>query len=185
MLIQVLLAVHTGAQRERMELEASARTDGEQCFLQTRLVPELGDDGSVVSVLAVSRDISQLKRAEEERLRLYGQLGEREQQPEKLIERLLAVDQEHTRRKERPPFLDQLSPRELEVLGMLAQGWTNREIALRLNLSPGTVKNHVSRLLPKLGAVDRTQAAAQAGELGLANVLGPQRYNGRTDEQQQ
>jgi two-component system, NarL family, response regulator LiaR len=55
--------------------------------------------------------------------------------------------------------LDQLSPRELEVLGALARGRTNRQIARALAISEETVKAHVSSILAKLGLADRTQAA--------------------------
>ena len=55
--------------------------------------------------------------------------------------------------------LDQLSPRELEVLAALARGRTNRQIAKALAISEETVKAHVSSILAKLGLADRTQAA--------------------------
>ena len=56
--------------------------------------------------------------------------------------------------------LSSLSAREREVLGLVAQGLTNREIAERLFISPVTARNHVSRILTKLGLENRTQAAA-------------------------
>jgi DNA-binding NarL/FixJ family response regulator len=62
---------------------------------------------------------------------------------------------------------DRLTPREREVLRLLAQGRTNRQIGQCLGISPGTAKNHVERILTKLGVSDRTQAAARAAELGL------------------
>ena len=55
--------------------------------------------------------------------------------------------------------LERLTPREREVLAGLADGATNKEIALKLGISPGTVKTHVERLIGKLGVRDRTQAA--------------------------
>jgi NarL family two-component system response regulator LiaR len=55
--------------------------------------------------------------------------------------------------------LDQLSPREVEVLAALARGRTNRQIARALQISEETVKAHVSSILAKLGLADRTQAA--------------------------
>jgi len=55
-----------------------------------------------------------------------------------------------------------LPPRQKEVLGLLAEGLTNKEIALRLGISPATVKIHVARLTNWLGAVNRTDAVARA-----------------------
>ncbi len=60
-----------------------------------------------------------------------------------------------------------LSPREREVLQLLTQGQTNREIAQNLTVSVSTVKIHVEHILAKLGVSDRTQAAVRAIELGL------------------
>jgi DNA-binding NarL/FixJ family response regulator len=60
-----------------------------------------------------------------------------------------------------------LTAREIDVLRLVAGGWTNREIAARLYLSDGTVKNHVSRILSRLGLRDRTQAAIYARDHGL------------------
>src|SRR5438105_3102178 len=60
-----------------------------------------------------------------------------------------------------------LTPRERTILRLLANGRTNREIALELGLNAGTVKNRISLLLPKLGATDRTHAVAIAHQLGL------------------
>lgn len=63
--------------------------------------------------------------------------------------------------------LEALSDREREVLVLLAQGASNREIAARLVISEGTVKNHVSSILAKLQAANRTQAADIARRMGL------------------
>jgi DNA-binding CsgD family transcriptional regulator len=60
-----------------------------------------------------------------------------------------------------------ISARELEVLRELAAGHSSKEIARRLDVSPNTVKTHVSRLLDKLGARRRTEAIQRARELGL------------------
>jgi DNA-binding NarL/FixJ family response regulator len=65
------------------------------------------------------------------------------------------------------PLVVPLSERELEVLRLLAKGSSNREIAAELFLAEGTVKNHVTNVLAKLGVRDRTQAALRAGALGL------------------
>jgi DNA-binding NarL/FixJ family response regulator len=65
------------------------------------------------------------------------------------------------------PRPDGLTEREVDVLRLVAGGRTNREIAGRLHLSEGTVKNHVSRILGRLGLRDRTQAAVYARDQGL------------------
>jgi len=67
----------------------------------------------------------------------------------------------------RQPLDESMTDRELEVLPLLASGLTNREIARRLMISPGTVKHHVRHIASKLGVSDRTQAAVRAVELGL------------------
>ena len=62
---------------------------------------------------------------------------------------------------------DPLSDRELGVLKLLAEGCSNKEIGSRLNITEGTVKNHMTNVLGKLGVLDRTQAALRAREMGL------------------
>lgn len=62
---------------------------------------------------------------------------------------------------------EDLTPRELDVLRLMAAGWSNREIAHGLHLAEGTVKNHVSAVLLKLGVHDRTRAVLRALDLGL------------------
>jgi DNA-binding NarL/FixJ family response regulator len=64
-------------------------------------------------------------------------------------------------------LVEPLSTRELEILGVLASGASNREIANQLFITEGTVKNHVSNILGKLGVRDRTQAALKAKEMRL------------------
>ncbi|HET9910981.1 MAG TPA: response regulator transcription factor [Anaerolineales bacterium] len=69
-----------------------------------------------------------------------------------------------------PKLISQLSEREREVLQLLANGLGNSEIARRLFLSEGTVKNYVSVIFSKLGVTDRTQAAVLAIRAGLVHL---------------
>jgi len=67
----------------------------------------------------------------------------------------------------RQPLPHPLSDRELEIVQLLAQGATNREIAAALVVAEGTVKNHITNILAKLEVETRTQAALVARQLGL------------------
>jgi DNA-binding NarL/FixJ family response regulator len=71
------------------------------------------------------------------------------------------------------PCADTLSPREREVLNLMAQGLTNGQIAAKLWISGPTVKTHVSHILSKLGQADRTQAIVHAMSRGI--VAAPER----------
>ena len=64
-------------------------------------------------------------------------------------------------------LIESLSDRELEILRLIADGESNREIAGALFLAEGTVKNHVTNILGKLGVRDRTQAALKAKQIGI------------------
>ncbi len=85
-----------------------------------------------------------------------------------LTQRLLQHMASETTRTEETS-VEPLTPRELDVLHLLTQGQTNREIARNLVISAGTVKVHVERIIAKLHVSDRTQAAVRATQLGLLN----------------
>jgi DNA-binding NarL/FixJ family response regulator len=80
--------------------------------------------------------------------KLLGQVVDRQTQPATLI-------------------TDKLTEREVEVLRLLARGFSNADIAARLHLTEGTVRNHVSAIFAKLEVADRTQAAVMAIQHGL------------------
>ena len=71
-------------------------------------------------------------------------------------------------RPEHPsPLVDDLTPREIEVLDLISRGLKNREIAARLHISEKTVGNHISNIFTKLQVADRAQAIIRARDAGL------------------
>jgi DNA-binding NarL/FixJ family response regulator len=83
-----------------------------------------------------------------------------------LTERVVRVVRRQGTDFETSPNPKRLTPRELDVLHLVAGGYSNQEIAISLRMSAGSVKNHVSSILSKLGARDRTRAVLRAIELG-------------------
>ncbi len=81
--------------------------------------------------------------------------------------RLIGAFATQTREPPATPALDSLTEREREVMGLVAEGLSNDEIAARLFVSPMTAKTHVSRAMTKLGARDRAQLVVFAYESGL------------------
>lgn len=71
------------------------------------------------------------------------------------------------------PLRESLTPRETDVLRLIAGGQTNPEIAAALGIGKGTVKSHVASIIAKLDVTDRTQAAVRAVQLGLVEVDPP------------
>jgi DNA-binding CsgD family transcriptional regulator/PAS domain-containing protein len=156
--------------RER-EAELTWPTPSGDREYQMRFVPELGASGQVESLLVIARDITDRKRLHDERAALYGELLERDLQLRQLI-RDLQVEHREERAQDRriaeATFIEsQVTAREVEILGMVVAGLTNQQIAARLHLSAGTVRNRLGHLFPKLDVVNRAQAAARAVELGL------------------
>ena len=139
---------------------------GERVF-ESRIVPELGPDGSVQSLITISRDVTEQRRAEAERMAVYQQLVAQQNIVQELMGRL-AEDRERLRERNTVALqFDSVTDREHRILSLVAAGWSNREIGAELGFTTGTVKNHVARILSKLNVTDRTQAAVRAVELGL------------------
>lgn len=143
---------------------------------QMRFVPELGAKGQVESLLVVARDVTDRKRLHDERAALYDELLERDHRLRELIGDLRVEHREERaqdRRLAEATFIEsQMTAREVEILGMVVAGLTNQQIATRLHLSAGTVRNRLGHLFPKLDVVNRAQAAARAVELGLVDPSG-------------
>ncbi len=83
------------------------------------------------------------------------------------VGKLLTIFSESFALSALPALTEPLTPREQEILALLAAGLTNPEIADRLVISPQTVKKHTSSIYGKLGVSNRTEAAAKARDLGL------------------
>jgi len=134
---------------------------------QTYIAPELDRDGKVRSVVFAARDITPNQRTEQQCLAVHAEVMAQLQDVRELIARLGAT---HRQQMATVVVEGQLTPRERQILNMIARGWSNREIAAELGVSRGNVKNQVSRLLAKLDVSDRTQAATQAVRLGLVDA---------------
>ncbi len=111
------------------------------------------------------KDVSSEKLAEAVRVAAR---GETFLQPS-IASKVLAELKRHPGRPGRggQELLEPLTEREIDVLRQLARGASNREIAERVYLAEGTVKNYVSSILGKLGVTDRTAAALKARDLGI------------------
>jgi len=81
--------------------------------------------------------------------------------------RLIAEFASRTREARRLPGLDELTPREHEVVALIAQGLSNEEISKKIYVSPSTAKTHATRAMTKLGARDRAQLVVFAYQAGL------------------
>jgi len=88
----------------------------------------------------------------------------------KLAEQVLQQFQELYWRSEAEGFISPLTPREIEILNYIAQGYLNKQIAAELNISEQTIKNHVTSILRKLNANARTEAVVVAIKQGLISL---------------
>ena len=89
----------------------------------------------------------------------------------KVAEQVLQQFQELSWRSETEAFISPLTPREMEILNYIAQGYFNKEIAVKLGISEQTIKNHVTSILRKLNANARTEAVVVAIKQGLISLV--------------
>jgi two-component system response regulator DegU len=88
----------------------------------------------------------------------------------KVAEHVLQQFQELSSRSEAEAFISPLTPREIEILEYIAQGFLNKQIAAELGISEQTIKNHVTSILRKLNANARTEAVVVAIKQGLIKI---------------
>ncbi|HEX2074346.1 MAG TPA: response regulator transcription factor [Geodermatophilus sp.] len=152
-------------------IAATRRLRVEQPEVRVLALTTFDDDEDVFAALRAGAVGYLLKDVSSERLieaLLAAARGESVLQPSvaaKVVARFAQLTDEPRPRPQ--PLVVPLSDRELEVVRLLADGRSNREIAAELFLAEGTVKNHVTNVLAKLGARDRTQAALRARALDL------------------
>ena len=152
-------------------IAATRRLTVEQPGVRVLALTTFDDDEDVFAALRAGALGYLLKDVSSDRLveaLLAAARGESVLQPSvaaKVVARLAQLDAAPRSRPQ--PLVVPLSDRELDVLRLLADGRSNREIAGELFLAEGTVKNHVTNVLAKLGARDRTQAALRARALDL------------------
>jgi DNA-binding NarL/FixJ family response regulator len=84
-----------------------------------------------------------------------------------VVRRLISEFAARTREARRVPGVDELTPREREVVALIAQGLSNEEISRKIYVSPSTAKTHANRAMTKLGARDRAQLVVFAYQAGL------------------
>ena len=152
-------------------IAATRRLRVEQPGVRVLALTTFDDDEDVFAALRAGALGYLLKDVSSDRLVeavLSAARGESVLQPSvaaKVVARFAQLDDAPRPRPQ--PLVVPLSDRELDVLRLLADGRSNREIAAALFLAEGTVKNHVTNVLGKLGARDRTQAALRARALDL------------------
>jgi DNA-binding NarL/FixJ family response regulator len=148
--VEVLLRIHNLLQTRALHLQVQ----GENQQLEQR----------------VGERTTELEEARTQILDLYRELAGRNQELHNLIERLVrnggSAGGDAQERLD-SGAIERLTPREQEVLRLVAQGKTNAEVAANLFVSVATVKTHIEHIIAKLGVSDRTQAAVRAVELGM------------------
>jgi DNA-binding NarL/FixJ family response regulator len=152
--VEVLLRLRNLLQTRALHLELQ----GQNALLEERVAARTGE----------------LEAARSEILGLYRELANRNHELHGLVERLVDTGDEAARRADVAAHAgaatERLTPREHDVLRLVAQGQTNAEVAQGLTVTVATVKTHIEHIIAKLGVADRTQAAVRAVELGLLSA---------------
>lgn len=163
----VLMDIRMGEGDDASGIDACRQIRGELPETQVIMFTSYGERQSVLSSIMagaigfLTKNVSHAQLVEA--IRAVGR-GESLLDPSvtrDVVERLAELS------KAPPGAKDVLSEREREIILLVAQGYTNKEIAAKLVLSPYTARNHVIRILDKLGLSRRSEAAAQAVRLGL------------------
>jgi DNA-binding NarL/FixJ family response regulator len=153
-------------------IAATRRLRAEQPDVQVLALTTFDDDAEVFAALRAGavgyllKDVSSARLVEAVQAAARGESVLQPSVAAKVVARIASLPDEHATPAAQP-LVTPLSERELAVVRLLAQGRSNREIAGELFLAEGTVKNHVTNVLTKLDARDRTQAALRARALGL------------------
>jgi DNA-binding NarL/FixJ family response regulator len=154
-------------------VEATRKITAELAATRVIVLTTFEDDDEVYEAMSAGASGYLLKASPSERVIEAIELtarGESFIEPSvtaKLLQHFSRLASNQTRRVAPTPLAEPLSSRELDVLTHLASGRSNKEIAHELGIAEGTVKNHMSNVIGKLGALDRTQAALRAREFGL------------------
>jgi len=160
--------LRTGRERK---VELGLLTPQGERRLLVRFVPDLTIGQVPRSLLMLARDLTEVHRLKDECAALRQELIQQERRHHEQVARLIVDQREERKRSDDAALIvAQLTRREVEILGMLTEGLTNRQIAALLYVSPGTVRNHLGRIFPKLDVADRTRAAVRAVELGLTRA---------------
>ncbi len=149
-------------------IEAARRISRDSPRVRVLVVTMFEDDGTVFRAMRAGARGYVLKGANYvEMLRAIRAVGGGEAIFSPAIAERLVEYFAGLRPAEMPQVFPELSDREREILDLIAQNLKNAEIARKLYLSPKTVRNHVSNILHKLQAADRTEAILRAREAGL------------------
>jgi DNA-binding NarL/FixJ family response regulator len=154
-------------------VEATRRLHAAHPEVRVVALTTFDDDEDVFEALRAGalgyllKDVSSDKLVEAIRAAAKGESFLQPSVAAKVVNEFTRLAETHTPTALAEAPIETLSEREVQVLRLLASGASNKEIAAALNLAEGTVKNHVTSVLGKLGVRDRTRAALQAKALGL------------------